>query len=884
MAYLCSSSLRIGELNISCLTENLLAEFLDGALPAEAHLGLHRHIRICVECRELVASLARAKLPTGQMLDSAEASGVRAIVLSWSSQFTRLEPLANWEPPAQIEEYRIEKVLGSGAMGRVYLGHDTRLDRPVAIKFLASIEPDAAACERFLIEARALGRLQHPNVVICYRVGEAAGRPYLVSEYVSGISLDRLPKPIGWEQALAIGIGLARGLEAAHAHGVLHRDIKPANVVLSDEANAKLLDFGLAKLMPNPLGMPTESASTAVPRHGNRLQSDAVLGLKLGASLHQTNANAIVGTPIYMAPEIWRGDGATTRSDVYSLGMLLYEISFGRPPYHSPTLATLRETVLTNEHITINALDGRMHPQFAAVITRCLSHKPNERFADGGELRAALEAISLVRRHRSVPRRLGIVMAAVVILFVIGGSAVWLSDITKALFPGTLSQTTVVPRMLSRSQFRVTLQSPPSNQAASMSGEREIGITVAGLPADVVDLRITLEIDGQRKRVWRPAGANLRPLNLALPPDSSGQRLKVEILAYDEHCSVAVGRGAVEWHTADPRQLSGTFENCSGCWCAEHPPVGHRHIGVWAASEDAAWLVGENAPIQRYDGLSWLDETPGQAHHLITVWGFGPDQLWAVGGCGNPKKSCPYPPGQQSNIVMRRENGAWTKDASFGDGLGQFLVVWATDEQNVWAAGSQGPTKMTRGIIAHRDQHGWKELPEGPSMGTSLHGIWGATQADVWLVGEQSKEAVIWRYSGGTLSSWSPVSLPKTLGTLPTLWGVWGTASDNVWAIGNRGVILRWNGTAWAIAPSPFNIEHHPDLANLWVQNPDAMWIVGDNGTLLRWHPAANRWAPVPISVPFCEKATGSLYGIWSGGKDVWVTGECGTVYHYRSK
>ena len=131
-------------------------------------------------------------------------------------------------PPPQIDEYRILRALGRGGMGQVFLGHDSLLDRPVAVKFLVTASPTNHARMRFLQEARAIARLQHPNVVAIYRVGIFGGLPYLVSELVTGPSLDRLSIPLPWTKVLRIGLDLARGLSAVHRHGVLHRDLKPA--------------------------------------------------------------------------------------------------------------------------------------------------------------------------------------------------------------------------------------------------------------------------------------------------------------------------------------------------------------------------------------------------------------------------------------------------------------------------------------------------------------------------------------------------------------------------------------------------------------------------------------------------------------------------------
>ncbi|MFP2934399.1 serine/threonine-protein kinase, partial [Pyxidicoccus sp. 3LG] len=151
-----------------------------------------------------------------------------------------------WSPPSEFEEYRLVRLLGRGAMGEVYLAHDVLLDRPVAIKFVSGVQPGPHARARFFSEARALARLLHPNVLAIHRVGEHRGRPYLVSEFIRGESLDTLPLPLPWERVVQVGVALARGLAAAHRVQVLHRDIKPANILLTGTGEVKLVDFGLA--------------------------------------------------------------------------------------------------------------------------------------------------------------------------------------------------------------------------------------------------------------------------------------------------------------------------------------------------------------------------------------------------------------------------------------------------------------------------------------------------------------------------------------------------------------------------------------------------------------------------------------------------------------
>ncbi|HEU4731666.1 MAG TPA: serine/threonine-protein kinase, partial [Kofleriaceae bacterium] len=324
-----------------------------------------------------------------------------------------------WTPPPELDEYQLLRPLGRGGMGSVWLARDRLLDRLVAVKFIAHAEPDPATRERFAIEARAAARLAHVNVVTVHRYGEVAGRPYLISEYIRGESLEHLAKPIGWERSLEIGVALARGLAAAHRHGIVHRDIKPANAILTEEGHAKLVDFGLAKLgVPGVAGaagaassataraepgMPGADATRAATHPGpgddatapgspgtSRGQAAPGSGLELAAHAAPglTAPGAITGTPRYLAPEVRRGEPATRASDVYQIGCILYELVVGHAPiFDLPGGGDDREPP---------SLVGRVPAageRFAQVIDRCLRADPAQRYAAGDELREALERI-----------------------------------------------------------------------------------------------------------------------------------------------------------------------------------------------------------------------------------------------------------------------------------------------------------------------------------------------------------------------------------------------------------------------------------------------------------------------------------------------------------
>lgn len=273
-------------------------------------------------------------------------------------------PPLMWKPPTQFDGYQVSRCLGRGGMGEVYLGHDSVLDRPVALKFIFAA--DSEATRRFLVEARALARLQHPNVVSIFRVGEVNGRPYLASEFVRGTPLDQFPTPLPTDRAVRIGLGLARGLSAAHRRGVLHGDLKPGNAIVSNDGEVKLLDFGLAKLADSP----------SVDR------------------AHDGAHPNVMGTPLYMAPEIWLGEQYTPRADVYSLGAILYQLLSGSLPHENNDLRALAQRVIQEGAAPIATRAKTIDPRLAEVVDRCLSRDPASRFASGDELLDALEQIT----------------------------------------------------------------------------------------------------------------------------------------------------------------------------------------------------------------------------------------------------------------------------------------------------------------------------------------------------------------------------------------------------------------------------------------------------------------------------------------------------------
>lgn len=297
-----------------------------------------------------------------------------------------------------FDGFELIRPLGTGGMATVHLARDTSLERLVAIKFIATNFIDPHARDRLHREAKAIARLQHPNVVSVYRIGEVEGRPYLAYEYVEGRSLDELPRPMDWMPVLRIALGLSRGLAAAHHCGIIHRDLKPANVMMTSGGEVKLLDFGLAQFVKPAaavLATPLEStvpasvaaqeldgAAAAEPQYTSGMPTRQMQVWECGREALQnrlTGAGMVVGTPLFMAPELWNGQPAGPLSDVYALGLLLYELLVGKLPHAQ---LGLPELALFVRHYDLPSLSEEMPVlphELTTLIERCIKRSPSER-------------------------------------------------------------------------------------------------------------------------------------------------------------------------------------------------------------------------------------------------------------------------------------------------------------------------------------------------------------------------------------------------------------------------------------------------------------------------------------------------------------------------
>ena len=276
-----------------------------------------------------------------------------------------------------ISHFRVIEKLGAGGMGVVYKAIDIRLDRPVALKFLPDkLAQDSLALERFRREARAASALNHPGICTIYDIGEQGGRTFIAMEFLDGETLrDHIRgKALPLDELLRLGIQIAEALDAAHSEGIIHRDIKPANIFVTRRGHAKVLDFGLAKLVPKGVANADADLLGEVP------DSSSLVGI-------------ISGTPSYMSPEQVRGDTLDPRTDIFSLGLLLYEMATGRQAFSGGTGGSIIEAVLTRPPAPARSIIPDTPPDLEEIINKALHKNRDRRYQHAAELLADLQRL-----------------------------------------------------------------------------------------------------------------------------------------------------------------------------------------------------------------------------------------------------------------------------------------------------------------------------------------------------------------------------------------------------------------------------------------------------------------------------------------------------------
>jgi serine/threonine protein kinase/tetratricopeptide (TPR) repeat protein len=462
-----------------------------------------------------------------------------------------------------ISHYRIIEKLGGGGMGVVYKAEDTRLHRFAALKFLPpDVDSDPQAVARLRREARAASALNHPNICTIYDIDEQDGHTFIAMEFLDGQTLKHTIDAHALELAplLLIAIDIAEGIEAAHAAGIIHRDLKPANVFVNRRGHAKILDFGLAKILSGG-GRAVGAAAAEAPT----MSEDGL-----------TSPGAAIGTIAYMSPEQARGKELDARSDLFSFGTLLYEMATGVLPFPGDTLAVIFDRILNSPPPSPARLNAQLPAELERIINKALEKDPDLRYQSASEIRADLQRLKrdtdsgrttgIVTESRVVSSRQSARWAAFagIAILVIGlaaGAWLWsirkahrltdkdtivLSDFTNttgdAVFDGTLRQGLSV--QLEQSPFLSIVSDQQVQDTLKLMGQKPDAVLTPGIARELCQRTgSTAVLDGSIAKIGSPYLLTLKAVNCA-----SGETLaSTEAQASDkDHVLDALGKTASE--------------------------------------------------------------------------------------------------------------------------------------------------------------------------------------------------------------------------------------------------------------------------------------------------------------------------------------------------
>jgi eukaryotic-like serine/threonine-protein kinase len=720
----------------------------------------------------------------------------------------------------QFGDCEILAPLGAGAMGEVYRARDNSLGREVALKLLPEqLASDPDRLRRFEQEARAAAALNHPNIVAVYRFGTRNGNtPYLVTELLQGQTLrERLKQgPILVRKTVDYAVQIARGLAAAHDQGIVHRDLKPENIFLTRDGLVKILDFGLAKL---------KAPET------NEMQSTIAAG-------RSTEPGMVLGTVGYMSPEQVRGLAADYRSDIFSLGTILYEMLSGNRAFQGATSADTMSAILKEEPAELSSAVRNLPPALARIVHRCLEKDPAERFQSARDLAFNLElltredegsgsAVALLAKKLSRPRFPVWVMAAVLAAGGLGFLAArWLRPAARTSAPVVLRRLT---DFVGVEEFPAL--SPDGKSVAftaDVGGVRHVWVRLlaGGMP-----LQITHDDNDHQSPRWSPDSASLIYYTPSREPDGLGTIWEISALGGTARpITTSLGGGDISHdgrHIAYLRAEQGQVELA----IADRDGTNSRTLTRLA--------VGES-----FSGLRWSPDDRMVGFQQGQVFSYDIYYLPVTGGA--PKAIT-----QDGNPLA---GFAWLPDSSgvvYSSSRGETVLYLPT--MNLWSVGiggkdlrqlTFGETSYVRpdldasgNIVATRVRTKfdiWKypvdgKAPDNTRRGVQITHQTGAVQTP--SVGPHDRELVYLSDSGGHGNLWitnleSGDTRQITFEQNPRLaLGVPVWSPDGAYIAYVTRSRTSWNVDQWLIKPDGTNARKVSDVGGWAAWSPDSRWL-----------------------------------------------------------
>jgi serine/threonine protein kinase/Tol biopolymer transport system component len=786
-------------------------------------------------------------------------------------------------PGTQIGPYRLESEIGRGGMGAVYRALDTKLNRIVAIKVLSDDFADAAARRRFQREAQMASSLNHPHIVTVHDAGDFDGRQYLVTEFVDGGTLkpwvqSHQPE---WRDVLELLTGVADGLAAAHDAGILHRDIKPANILITKSGYAKLADFGLAKLAEQP----------AAGNDATRTITDEL-----------TRRGTIVGTIAYMSPEQASGRNVDARSDVFSFGVVLYEVLAGRRPFVAPSDLELLQTII---HGAPQPLAPETPPAVRALIEKALQKDPAERYPSMREM--AIDLRRLMRQSVELPAPapragaipgLAMTAALIVVLLIAGNTFLHFHSRTP---PGPLRLEYVQLTNFSDSATSPAL-SPDGRMLAFIRGPETFNgpgdIYLKMLP-DGDPVQLTHDGLAKMSPAFTPDGARIAFTRSGPEQMGAGATWTVAVpggsptllLAGAEALSfIPTPSGPPRILFSELEDLNGTHlsiktaaQNRSDSRLVYAPPrkqaMAHRSYlspdgkNVLVVEMDGGWLPCRLVPFNGNAGFRVVGPSPGQC----TTAAWSPDGKWMYfsANTGNGyhvwrQRFPDGPPEQLTSAASEEEGIAFAPDGR------SFVTSVGTTESTLWVHDARGERQIT--------SQGYGSLPQFSPDGKTLYyllrshsnrrfvsgELW-AANLETGQVGRLLPDFVMEHYSISTDGrrivfaaidemGHSPVwlgmldgsSAPRRLSTIDAVRTLFG-APGNVYFLSNgtERFIYRVHEDGSGLQKALVN-----PIGFLYDVSPDGKSLAVNEGGAVQLYPTSGG-APTPVCTAICGIAGG---------------------------